>query len=75
MEGTLSLTPTEPTGKVCSKLRGILKGGQNCAGRDKVNLTGPAVEKMVKFEGTSMLFSAALEGEYEVFVEASEQVC
>lgn len=72
VEDNLRLTQTveEP-----SKLRGILKGGQNWAGRSKVVVVGPTLEKAVKFDGVSMLFSAAMEGEFEVFVEASRQVC
>ena len=74
-EGNLSLAPSEVSGEVRSKLRGILKGGQSWAGRDEVNLARPVSGKTVKFDGISMLFSAAMEGEYEVFVEASQQVC
>ena len=71
-EGNLGLTQT---GEEPSKLRGILKGGQTWAARDKVDVVRPTLEKAVKFDGVSMLFSAAMEGEFEVFVEASRQVC
>lgn len=67
--------PEEGSLTQTGELRGILKGGQSWAARDKVDAVGPTLEKAVKFDGVSMLFSAAMEGEFEVFVEASRQVC
>ena len=70
-EGSPSATPI---GETRSKLRGILKGGRDGAGSDEVDLGPSGPGKKVKFDGISILFSAALEGEFEVFVEASRQV-